>query len=247
MESSKLESIRRSRSKKILSPKKLTLSPEQLNPENVEQVPIPNCATISMEIRHQGHSELEMAVTYHNDSSQIHPAYRPKTFSTGPGYSQNYSSPESNYLPPVLPGFHGSPAFRSGSFAEPDISQNYQNVQQFECQGGNKLAQGYLTRPRSSAVTSTRRPNLANINTYNQNIPRNHFDGFEEGYNPNFIDTNIPNYFCLKTPIGNNENRSVQQNECDQQSYAQSGNIFSINIAEVIKKELEIDGTLDFV
>lgn len=276
----------------------MTLSPS-VNLGNMEASTLPQMypsqATISMEIRHQGNSDLEMAVRYHQDGPSVHPAYRQRAQSTGsvcpPGFNpnQNNQSPvycAQNYSPKVLPGFHGSPAFRSGSFLEPQMGQNFLNPQskaEFvnqELKPINYMPSQdlqILGRPRTHAVGHQRRPNLnhpnrsySNHQTPNvQNADRfnYHFEGFQEGYNPNFVEYhNTQNYSPQKdlqyidmNHISRNGNvedklkslKMAQENgtqiQIVQDTMQMGPSILDCNIADVIKTELEIDGTLDFI
>lgn len=266
MESGKIEALRRSKTKKLLNTKPINLPPdkiipnsEKLEPNSVSHV-YPNQATISMEIRHQGPTELEMAVRYHQGSRQGHPVY---SFN-----NQNQFYAPQNCLPPILPGFHGSPGFRSGSFIEPQNLENsqprsavisheitlngYRSPQEASCQEA-------IGRPRSYALGNFNRPNLNQLlqnqnygNNQNQNIGQrfnHHFEGFQEGYNPNFVEyQNAPSYstqnYMSQIPRSGNDVSAIQVAD---DSVQINSNILDCNIADIIKKELEIDGTLDFV
>lgn len=299
MESGKLETIRKARTKKLINTK-LTIAsePSSVNTENFQTNVLPSTyspqATISMEIRHQGTSDLEMAVRYCQERLQIHPAYRQRSQSVGQNFKQEFNVSHSQrgsvYDQKVLPGYHGSPGFRSGRFLEPEIGHSFDNrprrhsfiaqepqVNQYSPSEGN--TQTSYNRPRAYAIGTLKRPNINqlnisqtqnhNHNSENQNVNNSlilncHIEGFQEGYNPNFVDyQNTQNYFARKT-LGSSDVQQVPmhvtlenknndlgtfQDKTSEMLVADqiSSSILDCNIADVIKKELDIDGTLDFI
>lgn len=262
MESGKLESMRRSR-KKLVSTAKLTL-PSHLD--------CPNQATISMEIRHEGLPELGIDLRYQQEGPQFHPAYRQRAQSTGfSNYDQNLVN-----CPNVLPGYHCSTTFRSGGFFQPEVSQNFDNSQQINTFPGQQH-QGddyyqHFGRSRSYAIGNLKRANLKKQFIPNQQNPNfncnqmlnYHFEGFQEGYNPNFVE-NYSEGSLQKLPPETQEcnqlnqtflngyveeenlGKKTNENGVGLHMSQQHSSILDCNIADVIKRELEIDGTLDFV
>lgn len=316
MESGKLESIKKSRSKKQTANKTLMLSPTN---GNLETQMFPEEARISKVFIQQSLPDSEVSIKYPVKPS-IHPAFRRRTYSAtscGPdlSYSKQESSCYGNVNPPgILPGYHASPAYKSG------ILSDYNEYQNRRPHNSSNVHQGYFqSRPRSNAIGHQKRPVLNNIirsNSYSNPQCRepqrnysfnSHFEGFQEGYNPNFVeqsdqnwsevnkatqsyllerDENIqqPNfvemqrsqnlietsYFISKLTkneldlgCGFTDVNQVAQNcmvnidvpqeqsafkeEVCQDAAVSSSYTFNCNIAEVIKNELEIDGTLDFL
>lgn len=224
-----------------------------------------------MEIKHQSPSELEMPAGYRNDARQIHPAYRQENHIYVDEPRQNCNPP---YCHQVLPGYHVSPAFRSGSFSEPQMDQNLQNNQFRRSFNGHG-------RPRSVPIGTQKRPNADQLmnNRNNVAVPYHnvenhyqrfsyHFEGFQEGYNPNFVECANPESYSLQQSSQYhdfnkevNGSARVEENlrnpnmiqykgtEVGRLNHVEqiSSSILDCNIADVIKRELEIDGTLDFI
>lgn len=278
-----MESVRRGRAKKALATSKLTLPTEleSSNPENnaINTFPLvyPNQATICMEIRRQGLSELGIDLRYHQEGSHFHPAYRKRIQATGSNFRQHLNNSNQQTLincPSVLPGYHCSSAFRSGNFFEPETNQNFENPELIQAYSQNVEPNVYkhhqqVGRSRTYAMESLKRPNLKSSNSTHQNQNTNnnmfnyHFEGFQEGYNPNFVDNQ--NYSDCSTSVvqeynqfiqmplnGNYEDenrrlRKTNENGVGLQISHQHSSILDCNIADVIKNELEIDGSLDFI
>lgn len=269
MESGRFEALRKSRTKKIVSSTKLTLPSDVdyslTNGELIFPPVYPNQATISMEIRHQGLPDVGIDFRYLQEGAQFHPAYRQRAQSTGSNFRQvspNCVPQNFTNSPKMLPGYHCSSAFRSGSFFEPGLNQNYgqspqiptfvtqvmdQNVYKQNTEEDYSQRTG---RSRTYAMGNTKRPYAKNLSVVQQFPNTNSdtfdpFEAFEEVYNSNFVDNeykfqdhNQVNEIPFNGDVGGENFKAGMQ---------QQTSILDCNIADVIKKELEIDGTLDFI